>query len=343
MRRFFAAALALASLSAAGTSLAAEKMTVGIVPSISAGGLYIAVEKGYFSAAGLEVELQNVDSSSDLQMMLGTSRLQVVGGALSAAMLNSIARDLPIKVLYAVAVSPSFHYFMVRADLQDAIKTPADLKSRSIAISGRATTDYYAVGRVLEDAGLSLDNADVTTVPFSEMPAALQNKGIDVAVMIPPLTDAMVARGIAVKFLDPETVLKVKPELIAVGQVNTDWIKEHNAETERYLTALLKGTREFCEAYHFGANRDEVVRILAKYSAIHDPALIARIEWGASDPEGRIPTASIEDFQDFELAQHLVQTKLPIDRIVDPNWVDRAARALGPFTLTHDDGKPGCR
>jgi NitT/TauT family transport system substrate-binding protein len=342
------AVAALGALALIGTPMplraaAPVKITAAIVPAVSAGGLYIAEEKGYFRAAGLDVDIQDIESGSDLQAMLATNRVQVISGALSAAMFNSMAQNFPVRMFYAVAVSPAFHYFMVRPDLKDKLKTPADLRGRSIAISGRATGDYYAVGKVLAAAGLTLADADVKTVGFSQMAAALQNKAIDVAVLIPPLTDAVAVRGIAVKWLNPEDYLQVKPELIAVGQMNTDWTNTHEAAAKAFLKAILRGTREYCEAYHFGANRAEVVRILAKYSSIHNPALIEKIEWGASDPEGVIPVASIKDFQDFDVAHKLIAHEVPMDRVAELGWIREAARALGPFKLAHDDGTPGCR
>lgn len=345
MHRLAAAAGLLALASAGDPAVAATPVTItaALVPSISAGGMFIAQEKGFFRDAGLDVVFQNIESGSDLQAMLATDRVQVISGAVSAAMFNAMARNLPVKMFFTVAVSPSFHYLMVRTDLKDEIKTPADLKGRIIAISGNATGDYYAVGRVLESAGLSVADADIRSIGFSAMPAALQNKAIDVAVLIPPLTDAMVEKGLAVKWLDPEDVLRAKPELIAVGQMNTDWTKTHEEAAKNFLKALLRGTREYCNAFHFGPNRAEVVRILAKYSSIHDAALIDRIEWGASDPVGAIPVASLEDFQDFELSQKLIATKLPLDRVAEFEWIKEAGRELGPFMLAHDDGKPGCR
>lgn len=345
IQRFVAVATALALVGTVAGARAAAlvPMTAAVVPSISAGGIFIAEEKGYFREAGLDVRLENIESGSDLQAMLATNRVQMIGGALSAAMFNAMARKLPVKMFFTVAMSPSFHNFMVRPDLKDVIKTPADLKGRIIAISGRATGDYYAVGRVLESAGLDVGDADIRTIGFSEMSAALQNKAIDVGVLIPPLTDALAAKGIAVKWLDPETILKVKPELIAVGQMNTDWTSQHKAAAKAFLKAVLRGTREYCEAFHFGPNRPEVVRILAKYSSIHDPKLIDRIEWGASDPIGTIPAASLEDFQSFELNHKLINKRLPLSRVAEFAWIKEAGQELGPFKLAHDDGKPGCR
>jgi NitT/TauT family transport system substrate-binding protein len=339
-------AAAIAVLIAAARATAAEPpvpIKVAGVPSISTAGLFVAIDKGYFREAGLDVEFSTIESGSDVQAMLATNRVQVISGALSAAMFNSMAQNLPVKIYYTVATGPSFHYLMVRSDLKDAIRTPADLKGRIVAVGGKATGDYYSLGRVLESVGLSMKDIDARTVVFSEMPAALANKALDIALMIPPLTDAMAQKGIAVKWLDVEDVVKVKPMVIAVGQMNTDWVRTHEQAAKGYLTAVLKGTREYCQAFHFGPNRPEIVKLLAKYTAIHDPALIDRIEWGASDPIGSIPRASLEDFEEFDLGQKLISKRLPLDQVAELDWVQEAGRKLGPFTLIHDDGKPGCR
>ena len=80
---------------------------------------------------------------------------------------------------------------------------------------------------------------------------------------------------------------------------------------------MLKGTREYCEAYHFGANRAEVVKILAKYSSVHDPVLLNSMEWGSSDPVGDIPTDSLMDFQKFQLGEKQIGKIMPLEQLVE--------------------------
>src|SRR6478735_8132630 len=87
---------------------------VGVVPSTSSGGLYIAKEKGYFSELGLDVVIDDVRSASQMQGMLATNRMQVLGGAISAGMINGVAAGVPIKAYYAIALSPSFHNLLIR-------------------------------------------------------------------------------------------------------------------------------------------------------------------------------------------------------------------------------------
>lgn len=338
-----AIAAALLLLSARAPAQAPAPIHVGVVPSTATGGLYIAKEKGYFDALGLDVTIENVRSASQMQAMLATGRLQVLGGAVSAGLINGVASGVPTKIYYALSMSPSAHALLIRPDLQDVIKTPTDLKGRAIALNGRGTIDDYETNELLASTGLSFRDVEIKLVPLASMGAALQNKAVDAAMMFPPLSTMNAKRGVGIKRFEPERHLRVAPALIAVGQFNTDWAKRNEAAGRKFLEAILRGTREYCEAFHFGANRPEVVKILAKYSSVHDPVLLDSMEWGSSDPVGNIPTDSLMDFQKFQLGEKEIGKIVPLDQLVERNWIRDAAQKLGPFKLAHDDGKPGCR
>ena len=316
---------------------------VGVVPSTATGGLYIAKEKGYFAALGLDVDIENVTSASQMQAMLATNRLQVLGGAVTVGLINGIAGGLPAKIYYTLSQNPSGHVILLRPDLVGTIKTAADLKGRALAVNGRGTIDDYEAEEFLASGKLGFHDVDIKVIPLPDMAAALQNKAIDAAMMFPPLSTLNLQKGLGVRWAEPEDHLRITPLLIAVGQFNTDWVKSSEKQARSFLEAILRGTREYCEAFHFGANRPEVVQILAKNTTVHDPALIERMEWGSSDPQGRIPTDSLMDFQKFEAAEKQIEKPVTLAQLVETGWIRDAAQKLGPFTLTHDDGKPGCR
>ncbi|MGE3935411.1 MAG: ABC transporter substrate-binding protein [Rhodospirillaceae bacterium] len=319
------------------------KMDVGYVPATASGPLYIAKEKGYYADLGIDVEMHRIVSSSDMAAMLATNRLQVISGALSVGFFNSVEKGLPVKIMMSRNGAPAFHNLLVRTDLKDAIKTPADLKGRTIAIVARGSIIVYEVGKVLEKGGLTLNDIEAKYMPFNQMSLAFENKAIDAAMMIPPLVDVVVQKGFAVKFIDPEDVVAEKPILLTVKQVNTDWAAKNPQAAKDFVYATLKGAHEFCNAYHHGPNRAEVVQILAKYSDVNDPAMIEKIDWGTRDPTGRIFEASLADIQDFYFKEKLTTKKFPLEQLVQNDWLADANRRLGPFKLIHDDGKPGCR
>ena len=124
-----AAAATLASFAASAQTLA--PVHVGLVPSTATGGLYIAKEKGYYTAAGLDVDIEYPGSLSDMMAMLSTNRLQAMGAGFSAAFFNLIEKKLPVTMVMSRAVSPTNHYIMLRPGLKDVIKKPEDLRGRS--------------------------------------------------------------------------------------------------------------------------------------------------------------------------------------------------------------------
>ena len=322
---------------------AQTKMIVGNVPSTTGGPIFIAKEKGYFAQGGLDVDLQRFRSAIDMEALLATGRLQVAAGSVGAGLFNTVEKKLPIKIVMSRASTPSFHNIVVRTDLKDTIKKIPDLKGRSIALNARGAVTMYEFGRSIESGGLTLKDVDVKFMPYDQMPVALANKAADAALIIPPNVDVAVEKGFAVRWIDPDHAVKVLPILVGVDQMNTDWAAKNEKAAFAFVEAVLRGAHDYCEAYHRGANRAEVVRIMAKYIDITDPAIVDAIEWGARDPEGRIFPASLDDIQEFYLQQGLIARKYTNDELFDDRYGEAARKKVGPFKLQAKSEKPGCR
>jgi len=343
IRSSMAAMAMAASLCGSAFAQGAPKVVVGDNPSLSGAPLYIAMEKGYYREAGVDVQLEASGTSSDLAVILATNRIQVIGGAISAGFFNSLRQNLPIGLLMSRATSPYSHYLMIRPELKDKLKQPSDLKGRTIAVAARGAILIYELVKVLESGGLTLADVELKNIPFSQMPTALTTGAVDAALMISPLQDSVEEKGIGVKWINADSKIKVQPVMISVWQMNTDWARQHEDAARKFVLATLRGVRDYCNAYHRGPNRDEVTRILAKYSDVKEVALINKIEWGATDVNGRIFEASVMDVQDTFFKEKLVSDKVPMSKIAPAAWVSEVANSLGPFKLAHDDGTPGCR
>jgi NitT/TauT family transport system substrate-binding protein len=316
---------------------------IGNIPSFTAAPLYIAIDKGYYTAAGLDVQLTSTGSPADQAAMLSTNRLQLVGGAVTAGFFNAFARKLPVSLVLSRAVSPINHYLMARMGLKGELKGPADLKGKIIAIDQNGTDLSYELLKTLQSAGLTLADVQVKFLPFSEQPAALATGAVDLALMVSPLQDATADKGIAFKFLNTDSYIKLRPMAGSVLEMNRDWAAAHTDAAKAFIVATLRATQYYCEAYHHGANRPDVVRILAKYSNVQDPALIEKIDWTAMDVGGRISMPSIMDIQNFYVQEKLVNVPVAESDLTPPAWVDQARATVPPFKLVHDDHRPGCR
>ncbi len=320
-------------------------ITIGLVPSVPSAITYLALDKGYLRDAGIDAHIETIDSVSKVIPFLANNHMQLVeGGGLTVGYFNGLLQGLPITLALDAGSSPLYHQFLVRPDLKDQFKSVADLKGHTIGIVGPGSVGVYEVGKVLETAGLTLRDVEVKYVPFTQMGAALANKAIDVASEVPPFGSLLVDKGLGVFWIDPDTLIKPTPMSIISYQVNTDWAKANPEVAKKLFVALARAGREYCQAYHHGPNRAEVVDVLIKYKAMSDRELTDRMDWQARDPDGRFNVASLRDVQDFFYKEHLIDRKVPDDRLVDESYADAAAQALGPFKLINEASKlEGCR
>src|SRR5215469_1463263 len=85
MRAFIVAA-AVAATSAA----TAQTVTVGAASTLSDAPIYIADQKGFFRAEGLNVKVVNFRSAADMVAPLGTGELDAGAGSAGASLYNAV-------------------------------------------------------------------------------------------------------------------------------------------------------------------------------------------------------------------------------------------------------------
>jgi NitT/TauT family transport system substrate-binding protein len=339
-----AALAALAVTSALGAARAETDIHIALVSSISNGAELIALDRGYFKEYGLNVVIEDINTSADTIAMLATNRLQIIAGGISAGYFNALQKDLPITIIGDRVSTPIRHNLMLRPDLKDEIKEIKQLKGRTIASNGTGSVSTYELGKVLETGGLKLSDVDVKVLRFPQMGAALANKAIDAALLIPPFTYEFIDKHLAVEFAEPDKLVKPNPMTIAVIMVNTDWAKEHREALQGYVNAYLRGVRDYCNAYHHGSIRPAMIDSIVHHAAERNPKLLNEYPWVARSPDLRVNVASMLDMQDWYVANKFSTAKLPAERLLDMSYADAAIKKLGPFVLENKESKlEGCR
>ena len=337
----FAGLLALCAVAArAGDTV----VRVGVAKGIGTGTTMIAVEKGYFHDAGIKLQLQELDSAANATTLLAQGQLQVVEGGITVGFFNALERGMPISIVADRVSTPLNHKLLIRADLADKVKSIADLKGRSVGSNGAGTVTTYEVGKILASAGLGVKDIDIKILSFPQMGIALTNKAIDAALVIQPWASQYVDQGIAKVVADPDDYADPKPLTIAVNMVNTDWAKANNRLVRDYFVAYERAAYDYCQAYHHGPNRAEVVDIIVKTGMEDRPEVLNRYPWPARNPDGHINAPSLMDMQKYYLKEGLVAKELPLDRLVDYQYVDFATSKIGPFSLINKASPlEGCR
>jgi NitT/TauT family transport system substrate-binding protein len=240
--------------------------------------------------------------------------------------------------------TPIGHNLMLRPDLKDKVKSLKDLKGKVVASNGQGSVSTYEVGKMLEREGLTINDVELKVLPFTQMGIAFKNGAIDAGILIPPFVWQLEEQGLAVPFASVDELVQPQPMTIAVIMANSDWVKANPDLVQSYMTAWLRGVREYCQAYHGGSNRQEVLEELVSSKTEPRRELLEKYPWPARSPNGQINLASMLDINKWYVKNKLSAQEFPADRVINSSFIEKARATLGPFEIQNKDSKqPGCR
>ena len=142
----------------------AYKLKIGALPIEDILPILVAQEKGYFTEEGVEVELVPFQSAVESQSAIQAGQLDgMITDTVVAILLNNSGLDVKITSL-TLGSTPQEGRFAIIAAPGSDIKTPADLKGRTIGISNNSIIEYVT-DRMLEEQGIDPSQVIKTSVP----------------------------------------------------------------------------------------------------------------------------------------------------------------------------------
>lgn len=319
-----------ASEGSAETADGAAKHGTVKVASLSAAAdipLYVAIEKGYFADAGLEVELVPVKSSADIPALLASGGVQFGTGQPSATFFNAAASGINDPVIMATNVYSAdtrIPGLVIRKDLADAGKTAADLAGANLAIVGPSTSSEYFAKSALTAAGGDPAATEFTVMGLPDMLSALSNGKIDAAWMFEPLASAAIGQGIAVHATGVGEIAEGFPTWL---QASED-IATSNPETVTAFAAATLRAMEFYDDALANGKRDEVVEILTEYTNMKDAKDWAKVELPSVKTDGLFDEKAVEAFQEYLVAGKVTEKVIPSSEYVDDTFRSTALESL---------------
>jgi NitT/TauT family transport system substrate-binding protein len=215
--------------------------------SSSAMPLYMALQKGFFKAEGLEVEI--------IQMNPRLGASAVVNGDVTFATpfistFRGILQGFPIK-LVLIHIKKGPYFVMVRPEIKDV----QQLKGRKIGVATIRGTDQLVAEEMLQAKGFN--PAQLQAVAIGDAPVRMQAliSGAVDAISVAPPHDLMLQRmGFPAIAGPPEVGLP------SAGILTSDrLIKENPQLIKRSLKALLRSHHYIVE------NRQETIQTLIKW------------------------------------------------------------------------------
>jgi NitT/TauT family transport system substrate-binding protein len=275
------------------------------------GPIQLAKGKGYFSQAGLDVSYAVGRGGVDVAKEVGAGNAPL-GGIVADGPIVVRQNGVPIKIV-AVFGGKGFMQLVVREDSN--IRTPADLKGKTITVMSFQDTTFYALLGLLASVGLTQDDVNIQAagpVGVWQMVAAGKSAGM---AGVPDWIAAIQAAGTAIRVLPTDEFF---PHM-AQGIGASDRVINEKPELVRaFVKAALHGMKDIMD--DAAAAADDFVRFVPEWQGKKEQVEAAfvyydKLVYPGQTELGEINPERLAKLQDFYLAKGIIQRKTPLDQL----------------------------
>ncbi len=288
-----------------GSSMVKISLPVGYIPNIQFAPLYVAVEKGYYKAAGLDVSI-DYSMEADNVALVGAGKLQfaMVSGE---QILLGRAKQLP--VVYVMAWYNQFPVG-ITALADQKIAKPADLKGKKIGIPGLYGASYIGARALLAAGGLTEKDVQFESIGYTQVEALTAGREQAAVVYNANEPIQLAASGKQVNTLRVSDYMN----LVSNGIITNEQTAKDNGDlVKRMVNATLQGIQ------YTIANPDEAYTISEKYvenlakadTAVQKKVLAASVDMWKMQKPGYTEPVAWENMQKVLLDMGMLQS--PID------------------------------
>ena len=224
--------LSALALSLCSCSRKTESITLGYTPSEGASLVYIAQERGFFTANGVEIIHKRYDTGKAAIEALLKGEVDIAGMS-EVPFISKVFEKQEVSV-YANLDKLQYVYLIAHKDR--GIAVAADLKRKRIGLPRRTIADFY-LGRYLELNGMSMQDLTlVETAPATAMDAITSGR-VDGVVVWNPF-----AYQIRQHMGDQTILLRLQSSqpAYALAVARNDWLAGHRALLIRSLRAIVQ-------------------------------------------------------------------------------------------------------
>lgn len=307
--------LAACAPPAAPAEVVKVRLPVGYIPNVQFAPLYVAMEKGYYRQAGLDVTL-DYSMETDGVALVGSNNLQF---SIASGEQILLGRGQGLPVVYVLAWYQQYPVG-VAASPREGIRTPADLKGKKIAIPGLYGASYIGLRALLEAGGLKEGDVILDSIGFTQVEALMAGRDQAAVIYIANEPIQLEAAGFAVD------VLRVSDSLQLVGNgliTNEVTLKSNPNLVKKMAEATLKGIQQALAdpEMAFETSKKYVPALATADPAVQKRVLEASMElWdgprlGASDPK------AWQNMHDLLLAMGLLNAPLDLSQAYTNEFV----------------------
>ena len=207
----------------------------------------LAQRLGFYSEQGLDVQLSDEPAGVDAEDAMLAGQVDAVVGFYDHNIdLQSKGKQTESVVQFSQAPG---EVELVRADLADMVRSPADFKGRKLGVTGLGSSTNFLTRYLAVRNGLKV--TDITSVAVQAGPtfiAAMEHRQIDAGMTTEPTISALLARNEAKVLIDMRTVDGARTALggtypAACLYARSDWVNGHKQTAQKLANAYVKTLR----------------------------------------------------------------------------------------------------
>jgi NitT/TauT family transport system substrate-binding protein len=308
-------------------------LEIGMLKLTSSAPMFIGLEKGFFKEVNIDAQPKWFDAAQPIAVATASGSVDVGATGITASLYNMVAGGQKLVIVADKGREEkgySSTALMVPSD--SPVKTVADLKGKKVGITQTGSTYHYMIGQLLDKSGLSLK--DIQLVPLntiSGLMESLKSKQVDAVMLNEPNITAVLKDGYG------KVVTQVGDafEYQTSGVFFSPKFASNKDAAVRFLEAYAKATRYYYDAVLVqkdgkivpGANYDEVVKIIAKYTGQPE----ANVKQGLPymDRDGKLLANDIKTQIDWYAKEKLIDKAIDPKEIVNTSLLDEALTKLG--------------
>ena len=315
------AAAAAVTVALAGQA-AAEKINVAALTFVSSAPLFIAQDKGYYAAEGLEVEFKFFRAAQPVAVAVASGDADFGVTGLTAGFYN-LAGKGALKVIGAQArEEKGFNYIAYIASkkaYEEGVTSVDKLKGRSVGMTQVGSTMHYMAGILADKKGWQLD--DMKLVALQSVPnmlSAVKTGQVDV-IMLP----ANFAAGLAgdgakvIGWVHEET-----PWQFGGLFSSTKVVEERRATVEKFVRAYQKAATDYYNAFMKKdpkADEAGLVAIIEKYTKAKPEVIRSATPY--IDPLGRLDVGDVHAQVAWYKARGMVDKDVEAKSFLDLGFI----------------------
>jgi NitT/TauT family transport system substrate-binding protein len=289
-------------------------LAMGYVPNVQFTPLYVAVERGYFAEAGIEVSF-DYGMEHDLLKLAGTNELQFVIGSGDQVIL---ARSQELPVVY---VFNWYRRFPVSVAALRAIDDPQDLIGLDVGIPGLYGASYIGWQALLGAADVDPTAVNLVSVGYTQV-ESLVTEQVD-AVVVYAMNEPVQLREQGHEVHEIEVAEYI--DFISNGLITNEQTMEERPELVRAVVqAMRRGLQDTLDDPDaaFAVCRQYVPEITDESAPLQRAVLDAALRFWQAENLGRSDPAAWQAALDFMREIGMIEGALKAEQLYSNEFVD---------------------